>query len=304
MARAYRDVGFQTLFDQPKVASLDDVLILNDNFDSSIHLDPIVSDAFKNTPNKLVSAITILICLEGQIGIGNNFTDYTLKRNDAVVNRSGTLGHFYGMSTDARFFLLVISNNFYFPTLISGDSSEILNLTVTHPVCHMSDETTSSMLQLYNTLKANLTVADRPLFIREIARGLIESISFLLISSLVKEVKNIERQHRKLTRNQYIYERFVQSVEQNFTRERNIKFYADKLCLTPKYLSQIIYKESGSYAGDHIKRMVIMEAKALIKSRQYTMMQICDKLNFNCQSLFTKYFKNATGMSPSEYQNS
>ena len=35
-----KNVGFQALFDQPKVASLDDVLILNDNFDTPIHIDP------------------------------------------------------------------------------------------------------------------------------------------------------------------------------------------------------------------------------------------------------------------------
>jgi AraC-like DNA-binding protein len=304
MAQAYRDIGFQALFDQPKVASLDDVLILNDNFDVPIHLDPTVNTIYKGVPNKIVSTITILVCLEGQIDVANNFTDYSLKKNDAIINRSGTLGQFYGMSDDAKFFLLVISNNFYFPTLISGDSSEMLNLTVTHPVCHMSDETTVSMLQLYTTLKNNLLSEERPLFIREITRGLVEGIMFHLISSLVREVRSLERQHRKLTRNQDIYERFMHLIELNFKRERDISFYADKLCLTPKYLSQIIYKESGSYAGDHIKRFVIMEAKALIKSRQYTMNQICDILNFNSQSFFTKYFKNATGMSPTEYQNS
>lgn len=304
MAQAYRNVGFQALFDQPKVASLDDVLILNDNFDVPIHLDPTVNTIYKGVPNKMVSTITILVCLEGQIDVATNFTDYKLRKNDAIINRSGSMGQFYGMSDDAKFFLLVISNNFYFPTLISGDSSEMLNLTMTHPVCHMSDETTASMLQLYTTLKTNLLLEERPLFIREITRGLVEGITFHLISSLVREVRSIERQYRKLTRNQDIYKRFMHLIEMYFKRERDISFYADKLCLTPKYLSQIIYKESGSYAGDHIKRFVIMEAKALIKSRQYTMTQICDILNFNSQSFFTKYFKNATGMSPTEYQNS
>lgn len=65
MAQAYRDVGFQALFDQPKVASLDDVLILNDNFDTPIHIDPRFRDNFKDMPNKMVSTITILVCMDG-----------------------------------------------------------------------------------------------------------------------------------------------------------------------------------------------------------------------------------------------
>lgn len=303
MAIAYRDVGFQTLYDQPKVASLDDVLILNDNFDEPIHLNPPVAP-LKDTLNKTNAVITMLVCLRGEIEVSNNFSDYTLHTNDAIISRSGTMGAFYGMSEDASFILVVVSNNFYFPTLISGDSSELQNLTVTHPVCHLSDQATQSTLQIYNILKERLNSDEDPLYIREIARGLVEAFAFNFISSLVQEVRSIERAHRKITRNQDIYERFLEAVEKNFMRERDISFYADKLCLTPKYLSQIIYKESGSYAGDHIKRFVILEAKALIKSRRYTMTQICDILNFNSQSFFTKYFKNATGMSPTEYQNS
>lgn len=303
MAIAYRDVGFQTLYDQPKVASLDDVLILNDNFDEPIHLNPPVAP-LKDTLNKTNAVITMLVCLRGEIEVSNNFSDYTLHANDAMISRSGTIGAFYGMSEDASFMLVVVSNNFYFPTLISGDSSELQNLTVTHPVCHLSDQAVQSTLQIYNVLKERLNSDEDPLYIREIARGLVEAFAFNFISSLVQEVRNIERAHRRITRNQDIYERFMEAVEKNFMRERDISFYADKLCLTPKYLSQIIFKESGSYAGDHIKRFVILEAKALIKSRRYTMSQICDRLNFTSQSFFTKYFKNATGMSPTEYQNS
>ena len=300
MKKAYIDVGFQTLLDQPKVASLDDVLILNDNFDHPIHLEPTVRDVFRNKTNKMVSTVTILVCVGGKIELSNNFTDYTLCRNDAIINRSGTLGQFYGMSDDASFFLLAINSNFFFPMLLSGDSSEMLNLTVTHPTCHLSDHAAESALQLYSTLKTILNQEDRPLYVREIARGLTEGITFHIISSLVGEVKTSDRQYQKKPYNQDLYKRFLHLVEENFTKKRNIQFYADKLCLSPKYLSQLIYKESGSYASEHINRFVIAEAKALLKSGQYTVAQVCDKLHFVSQSYFTRYFRKATGMNPSE----
>ena len=176
----------------------------------------------------------------------------------------------------------------------------MLNLTVTHPMCHMSDQTTESALQLYETLKAILNQEDRPLYIREIARGLTEGITFHIISSLVGEVRTADRQLQKKPYNQDLYKRFLHLVEENFAKERNIQFYADKLCLSPKYLSQLIYKESGSYASEHINRFVIAEAKALLKSGQYTVAQVCDKLHFVSQSYFTRYFRKATGMNPSE----
>lgn len=57
-------------------------------------------------------------------------------------------------------------------------------------------------------------------------------------------------------------------------RERSISYYADKLCVTSKYLSQVVYKVSGRFAGDWITDFVILEAKALLKSRKYTVQQI------------------------------
>ncbi len=103
MAHVYSDMSLFALYDQPKVAELDGVLILNDNLESSIHLDPEINAAFRGNPNKLVSTAIILICLEGTIDLSNNMKDYCLKKNDAIINRSGTMGDFYGMSDDARF---------------------------------------------------------------------------------------------------------------------------------------------------------------------------------------------------------
>ena len=76
-----------------------------------------------------------------------------------------------------------------------------------------------------------------------------------------------------------------------------------KLCVTSKYLSQVVHKVSGRFAGDWITDFVILEAKALLKSRKYTVQQIADKLNFANQSFFGKYFKEKVGCSPTEYQN-
>lgn len=303
MAHVYSDMSLFALYDQPKVAELDGVLILNDNFDSSIHLDPEINAVFRGNPNKLVSTTIILLCVEGTIDLANNMKDYRLKKNDVIINRSGTMGDFYGMSDDAKFILIAASSNFYYPLLTSGDSSELQNITVTHPVCHLPESVAKNVLRLYNVLKEQLNTSDDIIYIGEVAKGVLQALHFNVLSVLVQEAREERRQHRKVSRGQDIYDRFMQAVEVNYMRERDIQFYADKLCLTPKYLSQVIYKESGSYAGEHIKRFVIMEAKALIRSKRYTVSQICDILNFSSQSFFTKYFRNATGMSPTEYQN-
>ncbi len=74
------------------------------------------------------------------------------------------------------------------------------------------------------------------------------------------------------------------------------------MCLTPKYLSQVVYAVSGRYAGEWIRDYVILEAKALLKSGQYTIQQVSDMLNFANQPFFGVYFKKAVGCSPTAYR--
>ena len=84
-----------------------------------------------------------------------------------------------------------------------------------------------------------------------------------------------------LTRKEEIRKQFVGLVMQHYTRERSISFYADI-----------------------IARMVILDAKAQLKSTELTIQEISYSLNFPNVSFFGKYFKRHVGMSPQAYRNS
>jgi AraC-like DNA-binding protein len=101
---------------------------------------------------------------------------------------------------------------------------------------------------------------------------------------------------------QILANRFMELVKENFKHERQMSFYAEKFCLTPKYLSLKIRDITGKSAADWIDEYVMFEAKALLKSTDMTVLQISDELNFTSQSFFGKYFKRCTGMSPKEYR--
>ena len=106
------------------------------------------------------------------------------------------------------------------------------------------------------------------------------------------------------TRQEEIFQRFIGEVEKHYRKERSVKFYADLLCISPKYLSTVIYKISQQLAGEWIDAYVILEAKTLLKSGRLTIQQISEQLNFSNQSFFGKFFKRCAGMSPKEYINS
>lgn len=104
------------------------------------------------------------------------------------------------------------------------------------------------------------------------------------------------------SRKEHIFERFYESLIESYQAERSVRFYADRLCLTPKHLSGVVKEVSGKTVGEWIDDFVILEAKALLNSSSLSIQEISDRLNFANQSFFGKYFKHYTGLSPKEYR--
>ena len=90
----------------------------------------------------------------------------------------------------------------------------------------------------------------------------------------------------------------------HYKDSRSVSFYADKLFLTPKYLSATLKAVTGKKAGQLIDDYVLLQAKVLLRSSDMTIQQISEELNFANQSFFGRYFKQLTGMAPTKYRNS
>lgn len=97
---------------------------------------------------------------------------------------------------------------------------------------------------------------------------------------------------------------FRQLLTKEILQQRSVRFYAGKLNVTPKHLSEIIKKQTGRTAGEWIDQTLILEAKVLLQNKEITIARISDLLNFTDQSVFGKFFKVNAGMSPLAYRNS
>lgn len=110
---------------------------------------------------------------------------------------------------------------------------------------------------------------------------------------------NSRSNHKRL-----IFEQFIQLVSENYLHQRQVAFYSDKLCLSPKYLSKLVKEVSGKPAPEWIDSYVMLEAKHLLKYSHMPIKEIVYRLNFPNQTVFYKYFKAHTGMTPTDYRNS
>lgn len=99
-----------------------------------------------------------------------------------------------------------------------------------------------------------------------------------------------------------IFAKFRSLVALHVTKERQVKFYASALCITPKYLSTIVKKISGKRATSWIDEEVMKLIKIRLLNSVKTIKEIAYEFNFTNQSSFGKYFKNQIGISPSLYR--
>jgi AraC-like DNA-binding protein len=82
-----------------------------------------------------------------------------------------------------------------------------------------------------------------------------------------------------------------------------VKYLADKVHLSPSYLSDLLKKETGKNAQEHIHFYLIEEAKNLLLNSEKNVNEIAFDLGFEYPQYFNKLFKKKTGKTPMEYRN-
>jgi len=138
---------------------------------------------------------------------------------------------------------------------------------------------------------------------RNIIGGLLSSLSYMTediwTGQLSEKGKPLVNSSARAS---LTYDRFMKLVTEHHSQERGMQFYADKLCLTPKYLSKIVKEASGRSGPEWIDAFVILEAKNLLRYSDESIKEIAYKLNFPSASVFNKFFKANTGLVPSDYR--
>lgn len=183
------------------------------------------------------------------------------------------------------FFLSNIKNNedaSPIPTYVQADKKDVQHL-----------------LQYFQLLKIQ-SKSKKKNFSDKIAKGLIFSTIFEF-ASIYKGLDQVVNNSQS-SRQEAITNQFFNLLRTHCIEERNVSFYADKLCLTPKYLSTLIKTTTGKSVFSWINTASILAAKVLLKTKDLSISQIAEELNFPNPSFFGRFFKKHTGMTPNEFR--
>ena len=110
--------------------------------------------------------------------------------------------------------------------------------------------------------------------------------------------------------NQGLIDRFERELNAYFEEEKHldkglpsVKYLGEQLHLSPQYLSDLLKKETGKNAQEHIHFHLIEQAKNYLLGTEEPVSQIAYQLGFAYPQHFTKLFKNKTGLTPIAFRN-
>ena len=96
---------------------------------------------------------------------------------------------------------------------------------------------------------------------------------------------------------------FLMKVQVRVRQHREVSWYAEKLFVTPKYLSDICRDSTGKSALFWIEYYATHEILKLLNDPSLSITDICEEMNFAATPSLTRYLKRTLGVTPSEYRN-
>ena len=245
-----------------------------------------------------IKAGVFVLCTRGTVRATINLSEYTISRNDFVTVLPGSFIQIHEVSSDTRVCFAGFSSEFIARVSYVETFLDFLPMILNNPIMPLTEE----IAQLYRNAFSLLIRAyalPNTLDNKEILKSIF-TIFFQGVGELYKRCKPTTNEPIK--REHELYRQFIQLLMANYTQEHEVSFYAKKCGVTPAHFSGAIRKASGHSPLAIITGIIVMNAKAQLKSTRLPVKEIAFSLGFNNLSFFNKYFSKHVQMTPQEYR--
>ena len=245
-----------------------------------------------------IKAGVFVLCTRGTVRATINLSEYTITHNDFVTVLPGSFIQIHEVSSDTRVCFAGFSSEFISRVSYVETYLDFLPMILDNPIMTLQEE----VAQLYRNAFSLLIRAyslPNTLDNKEILMSIF-TIFFHGVGELYKRCKPTTNEPIK--REHELYRQFIQLLMTHYTQEHEVSFYAKKCGVTPAHFSGAIRKASGHSPLAIITGIIIMNAKAQLKSTRLPVKEIAFSLGFNNLSFFNKYFRKHVEMTPQEYR--
>ena len=169
----------------------------------------------------------------------------------------------------------------------------VLARLYTRPVWDIDKERMQSIIRYFELLKDVIPSENRP-----VISHLMRSFHYFLATDFSQDTY----QRVPLTRAEEIAGRFLSMVEKECRNHHNIDWYSSEMCLTTKYVANVVKQVTGKPAGKCIDEAIMRQACSLLQTTPLSIQELSNKLGFKNQSHFGTFFRREAGISPKAYR--
>lgn len=254
-----------------------------------------------------MEGLTVMVMMAGNIELEVNLKHYQLSKYTLAVLGPNTMLNFKADDWEnVDIYLIFLTRRFLQDININMTSIYLPSLIESRtPVLSISEHETRLLLKYIDLFKETATNNINTSIERNIASSLLSALFYQMVQFQYRRMDiSIEAGDNAHSKKFSYVQDFLKLVHNYYLTERSVKFYANKLALSSKYLSVLVREATGRSPRNWIDEFVGMEAKTMLRYSGKNIQQIAFNLNFPTQSSFGKFFKNLTGLTPSQYQNS
>lgn len=242
------------------------------------------------SPNFVIS-----LCHKGSCKADFDMRPIEFKQHDiAVMLPDHIIGH--GECSEDYSTTMIVIDREFFDQLTNRESFSGYLKYKNRPNYHLNEEQYSQINTLLATLRLVIEI-DHPKRIESLA-NLLDILFYALT-----DYRGEESLDKNENRNTFLFNSFYDLLIENYQQHHEIAWYSEKLCLTPKYFSGVIRQITGKSAAQWINEVLVLHAKRLLYTRRdMNVQQIAYELGFKGNANFCRFFKDQTGLRPSEYR--
>lgn len=245
-----------------------------------------------------VDVDTIIFCRKGTANIEIDLIPYEIVANTQLIIIAGSIVHNISNSDDFKISYITFKHEVYDEATAQLEPSFTFFLKE-YPCVQLGEKKINKMNYLVEAMEDFYNEKNN-CFRVKIFKNNIQS--FLLdVYDKTRTLFKIEKSE-EVGRREELFIKFIHLIHKYCPQQREVGFYAEKLCITSRYLSSITQNVADKSAKYIIDKHAIQRIKIMLKYSNMSIQDISYELNFPNQSFFSRYFKKHTGMSPLEYR--
>lgn len=252
---------------------------------------------FALNQSNILDGVAFFICIRGTAKIRINFRDYEVDPNTVLTILPNHIFEAIEVSDDFFNVMLIFSIDFLSDMPIQLD---IVKQIGASPYLKVNNEDKRIFLEIHNLIVRLYEQKQHPLR-EDIAKSMLYTL-ILQLKAVMNTQAESDPKTDSNTRQVQLTEQFMKLLSNNFKTNRTPAFYADKLCVSTKYLSQVVRETTNESVFAWLNKATVIGIKNMLRTTDLSIAQISDELNFPNPSFFGRYFKRHTGMTPGEYR--